>query len=129
MNRSRRTAPQRMTVLVRHCMLLALLLAALPAPAAAGFGSFAECIKRSGAVLYDAHWCGNCVNQRNMFRGYANRLKVVQCYAPGDSKNMRKACEAAGVSSFPTWIFADGTKRIGGLGAEDLAGHTGCALP
>lgn len=98
-------------------------------PAAAGFGLFADCIRNSGAVFYDAHWCVNCVNQRRMFRGYANRLKIVSCYPEGDSKNIRRVCEDAGVKSFPTWIFADGTRRSGGLSLEELADRTGCAKP
>ena len=100
-----------------------------PPPASAGYGSFAECIRASGAVFYDAHWCGQCVNQRKMFRGYANRLKVVSCYPPGDSSNIRRACESEGIKSFPTWIFGDGSRRVGAQSIEELARLTGCAAP
>jgi hypothetical protein len=100
-----------------------------PGAAAAGYGMFAECIRNSGAVFYDAHWCGNCVSQRELFRGYANRLKIISCYPPGDSDNIKAVCRSANVRSFPTWIFADGTRRSGMLSAADLARHTGCTPP
>ena len=98
-------------------------------PAAAGLGLFADCLRSRGAVLYDAHWCGNCVRQRKLFRGYANRLKVVPCYAPGETQAMRAACKDAEVRAFPTWTFADGTRRTGALSIDELAGHTGCNPP
>lgn len=98
-------------------------------PAAAGMGMFADCIADSGAVFYDAHWCGNCAQQRSLFRGYANRLNIVECYAPDDSNNLRRSCKDAKVRSFPTWVFGDGSRRSGLLSLDDLAAETGCAKP
>lgn len=101
-----------------------------PVPEArAGLGMFADCVASSGAVFYDAHWCGNCVQQRDLFRGYARRLEIVECYARGDSDNLRRVCKDAGVRSFPTWIFGDGSKRTGLQSIEQLAAKTGCAKP
>jgi hypothetical protein len=95
---------------------------------AAGYGTFAECVRNSGAVIYEADWCPVCRAQRKEFRGYANRLKFVDCSIPG-SKKTRGKCKALGVDSFPTWIFRDGTKRSGYLKVSAIATFTGCALP
>ncbi len=113
------------------CALATLLLVALSAPemaSAAGYGTFADCVRNSGAVMYGTSWCPLCRAQRKDFRGYANRLEYVECSIPG-SRKTRSKCERLGVDSFPTWIFGDGAKREGKLSVSDIASHTGCAMP
>jgi hypothetical protein len=95
---------------------------------AAGYGTFADCVRNSGAVMYGTSWCPLCRAQRKDFRGYANRLDYVDCSIPG-SKKTRSKCKTLGVNSFPTWIFGDGAKREGKLSVADIADHTGCAMP
>lgn len=114
----------------RHVAALAPLLVLVAAsPALAGPGLLADCLKRSGAVFYDAHWCGNCRKQEKLFRGYANRLAKVACYRQGDSDNMRRQCRDADVRSFPTWVFGDGSRRSGMLPLTELARLSGCPAP
>jgi hypothetical protein len=114
----------------RNTVVLGLIAGCLgPAPASgAGYGTFADCVRTSGAVFYDASWCGACRRQRKDFGGYANRLKIVSCSIPG-SKKLRSTCRKLGIESFPTWIFADGKRRAGLLSIRDIGKLTGCALP
>jgi hypothetical protein len=107
-----------------------LLLVAWPSAARApGYGTFADCIRDSGAVLYEATWCPVCRQQRSLFRGYANRLKTFKCDVAGSRKQTKATCNRLGIDSYPTWIFGDGSTRSGLLSAKDLATSTGCSPP
>lgn len=97
--------------------------------AAAGYGTFAECVRQSGAVMYTASWCPVCRAQRKQFRGYANRLKTVECSVGGKKGKTRATCDGMNIKSYPTWVFADGTSAEGLLSAKALAERTGCELP
>lgn len=111
------------------CALLIFIGLTLPLPAlAGGYGTFAECVRNSGAVIYVTNWCPVCRAQRKDFRGYANRLKYVDCSIPG-SKKTRAKCKKIGIDAFPTWIFGNGTKREGKLSVADIASHSGCPVP
>jgi hypothetical protein len=98
------------------------------AAAAAGYGTLADCVRNSGAVMYSASWCPVCRQQRQEFRGFANRLKTMECSVGGNRKKTRAVCEKMGISGYPTWIFADGSSA-GFLSAKDLAARTGCEAP
>lgn len=97
-------------------------------PAVATYGAFAECVKRSGAVLYSASWCPHCQKQLQGFRGYANRLNWVECYPSGHDFLARR-CKDKRIKSFPTWILGDGTVRAQFLQHDELAKLTGCPKP
>jgi hypothetical protein len=99
------------------------------AGAAAGYGTLAECVRNSGAVMYGTSWCPVCKAQRREFRGYANRLKTVECSVGGDRKKTRAECERLQIRSYPTWVFGDGSMAAGLLSANDLATRTGCEAP
>jgi hypothetical protein len=99
------------------------------AAAGAGYGTLAECVRDSGAVLYSASWCPVCKAQRKEFRGYANRIKTVECSVGGRKGKRTAACERMNIKSYPTWVFADGSTAAGLLSARALAERTGCAAP
>jgi hypothetical protein len=102
----------------------------LVAPAGAKKGldleELAACIADSGAVFYGAHWCPYCHEQKESFGPYASLLPYVECYEPGKRKGMLAVCREAGVKSFPTWQFPDGSKATGAKSPEALARATGC---
>jgi hypothetical protein len=89
---------------------------------------FARCIRESGATYYGAHWCPNCARQHERFGSAADLLPYVECYEPG-TRNKRQICDRAGVTSYPTWVFGDGSRRSGNLSLETLAYETGCEAP
>lgn len=89
--------------------------------------TFASCIKDSGAMFYGAFWCPHCQNQKAMFGISAKLLPYTECSTP-DGKNQLKICTDAGVSSYPTWVFPDGTKETGEVSLERLSEKTSCAL-
>jgi len=112
---------------ISAAIIMAVLLI-LPSPAVAksNIRTFAECISRSGAIFYGAHWCPHCANQKVDFGKSAHRLPYVECYKDGTRTKLKQCKEIRG---FPTWVFADGSKKSGHLSIETLARRTGCPLP
>jgi thiol-disulfide isomerase/thioredoxin len=90
------------------------------------YDEFAGCIAESGAKMYAAFWCPHCQEQKAMFGRSANKLPYVECSQPDRKQN--QICEDNNITSYPTWIFADGTRRSGRLNFEQLAQATNCSL-
>lgn len=87
-----------------------------------------SCIADSGATYYGAFWCPNCKNQEALFGRSAGLLPRVECSTP-DGRGQLQVCQDAGIKSYPTWEFADGTRESGTLSLERLSEVTGCLLP
>lgn len=90
--------------------------------------AFAQCIADSGAKFYGAFWCPHCADQKEEFGDSKDLLPYVEC-DPGGSNYNEEACKENKIQSYPTWIFADGTKAIGLQTFEDLSKATSCPLP
>jgi len=86
---------------------------AMPAGGGAGFeGALARHLREKGAVMYGAHWCPHCSEQKALFGDAAKDVPYVECAA--DTVNGRPdLCEKAGVKVFPTWVM--GTERLTGV--------------
>jgi uncharacterized membrane protein/glutaredoxin len=86
---------------------------AMPAGGGAGFeGALARHLRETGAVMYGAHWCPHCAEQKALFGDAAKDVPYVECAA--DAVNGRPdLCEKAGVKVFPTWVV--GTERREGV--------------
>lgn len=90
--------------------------------------TFATCIKDSGAIFYGAFWCPHCQNQKAMFGTSAKLLPYVECSTP-DGRGQLPICTDAGVTGYPTWKFANGTRESGEVSLERLSEKTSCPLP
>ena len=90
--------------------------------------AFAGCLKNSGASFYGAFWCPHCQNQKAMFGSSAKLLLYIECSTP-DGKGQLPVCTEKGVTSYPTWIFADGSIENGEVPLEKLSEKTNCPLP
>jgi len=86
---------------------------AMPAGGGTGFeGALARHLRETGAVMYGAHWCPHCTEQKALFGDAAKDVPYVECAA--DAVNGRPdLCEKAGVKVFPTWVM--GTERREGV--------------
>ena len=82
--------------------------------------SLAKCLKASGAKFYGSISCGYCTKQKAMFGNAASDLPYIEC-----TQN-QKACQDAGITGYPTWVFKDGTKKTGALSLESLKQFAGC---
>ena len=89
------------------------------------YDSLATCIAESGATFYGAFWCPHCNNQKKLFEGSDKLLPYTECSNP-DGNSQTQVCIDAGIQSYPTWEFADGTRMTGEVSLADLAAKTGC---
>lgn len=89
---------------------------------------FAKCLKDSGAKFFGAFWCPHCQNQKKSFGSSAKYLPYTECSTP-DGNSQLEVCTKAGVEAYPTWEFADGSKKEGELTLQELASKSKCQLP
>lgn len=91
--------------------------------------TFAQCIKDSGTKFFGAFWCPHCQAQKKLFGARATKeLPYIEC-STADGKDQTQACKDADIKSYPTWEFADGTRKTGKQTFADLAEKTGCVAP
>ncbi len=96
-------------------------------PPAHKYDALAQCIARSGATFYGASWCPHCAAQKIKFGTGAQYLPYVECALPS-GENESQICVEHGVTQYPTWIFADGSRRVGVQTPQILATKTECIL-
>ncbi|PIS05204.1 MAG: hypothetical protein COT81_02445 [Candidatus Buchananbacteria bacterium CG10_big_fil_rev_8_21_14_0_10_42_9] len=92
------------------------------------YDAFAECLGESGTTFYGAFWCPHCQSQKSKFGRSEKKLPYVECSQP-NGQGQTKVCIDAGIESYPTWEFPDGTRETGDLSLPYLAEKTGCELP
>ncbi len=92
------------------------------------YDDFAQCITDSGTKMYGAYWCPHCQAQKKLFGSSWDKIDYIECATPG-SNSQNSVCNAAGIKSYPTWIFADGKSLSGELSLQQLSTFTSCPLP
>ncbi|HUZ92664.1 MAG TPA: hypothetical protein VNG29_01555 [Candidatus Paceibacterota bacterium] len=97
------------------------------APGPTNLGPFASCLKDKGVIFYGAFWCPHCRAQKALFGNAVELLPYNECSNP-DASEMQ-SCKDAGVGSYPTWVFPDGTRLTGEQSLQTLAQKSGCTLP
>lgn len=89
---------------------------------------FAQCIKDKGVTFYGAFWCPHCQRTKAMFGSSAHLLPYVECSTP-DGKDQLQVCKDKKITSYPTWVFPDGSELTGEHTLQELADKSGCKLP
>ena len=92
------------------------------------FDALAKCLSEKNIIMYGAYWCPHCQDQKRMFRDSWEFVKYVECASPGDPYTPTEQCKAAGVASYPTWVFPGGSKVPGAQEFDKLAKISGCPL-
>lgn len=92
------------------------------------YDAFAKCLSEKNIVMYGAYWCPHCQDQKRMFRDSWEFVKYIECASPGDPYTPTEQCKAAGVASYPTWVFPGGSKVGGTQEFDKLAKISGCPL-
>jgi thiol-disulfide isomerase/thioredoxin len=91
------------------------------------YDALAQCIAQSSTTFYGAFWCPHCEEQKTKFGTGAQYLPYVECSLPNQAENA--TCTAAGIVSYPTWQFKDGSRSVGVQTPAQLAAKTGCVVP
>ena len=92
------------------------------------YDAFATCLKDKGAVFYGAFWCTHCQSQKKLFGASQKLLPYVEC-STADGQGQAQVCKDNKITSYPTWVFADGTSLKGEIPLQQLADKTSCLLP
>lgn len=90
--------------------------------------AFASCLHDEGTKFYGTYSCPHCNNQKEMFGNSAKLLPYVECSTPS-GRGVNPNCREAKVNSYPTWVFADGSREVGELPLSSLEEKSGCDLP
>jgi uncharacterized membrane protein len=85
----------------------------------------AERLADSGALFYGAYWCPHCQEQKAMFGASQERLPYVECSPSGPRGAAASSCISAGVRTYPTWIFPDGSRVTAVMSLRELADRVG----
>lgn len=89
---------------------------------------FAQCLTDKGVKMWGAWWCSHCQAQKKLFGTAFDKVTYNECSTPG-KQDMTPLCKNAGITNFPTWEFADGSRVQGEQSLEELAKKSGCSLP
>ena len=89
--------------------------------------AFAQAIAASGATFYGAAWCPHCTAQKQLFEDGARYLPFVEVTNPDRSRN--QIGEDNNITSYPTWVFDDGSRHEGQLTLEELSALSGIPIP
>ncbi len=92
------------------------------------YDNFTQCLADSGTIFYGAFWCPHCQSQKELFGDSDDLLPYVECDANGKDANPA-ACTAAGVKTYPTWVFPDGNIETGTKSLKQLGEWSSCPLP
>ena len=87
--------------------------------------AFAKCLTDNGAKMYGAYWCPHCKEQKAEFGDAWDEVNYIECSLLG-GKGQTEVCAKAGITGYPTWEFADGSRQSGKLPFATLEAMTGC---
>lgn len=87
--------------------------------------AIAQCLTESGAKMFGAFWCPHCDAQKRMFGDAFEHIDYVECSLP-DRSAQTQVCIDERIQAYPTWEFADGSRREGEMQPEQLAYLAGC---
>ncbi|PJE74201.1 MAG: hypothetical protein COV01_01760 [Candidatus Taylorbacteria bacterium CG10_big_fil_rev_8_21_14_0_10_41_48] len=91
------------------------------------FDGLAQCLKDRGVTFYGAFWCPHCQEQKAEFGKSAKLLPYFECSTP-DGSSQLPACREEGIEGYPTWVFADGSRKSEVLTPSALAEITNCSI-
>jgi len=89
--------------------------------------TFASCLAEKGAMFYGAFWCPHCNDQKALFGRSQSNIPYTECSTP-DGEGQLQVCTDKGITGYPTWEFADGTRQGGVLSLEALGERTSCPV-
>ena len=84
-------------------------------------------MKDNGVKFYGAFWCPHCQAQKKLFKKSVKNLPYIECSTANGSGQL-PVCTDVGIQSYPTWEFADGTRKTGEQSFAELAAASSCPL-
>jgi len=91
------------------------------------YDNLAQCLTDKGVKMYGAYWCSHCKAQKEMFGTSFGKVNYIECSLAG-GQGQTTECKEAGIESYPTWEFKDGSRLSGEVSLETLGEKSGCEL-
>jgi hypothetical protein len=91
------------------------------------YETFSQCLSDSGVKMYGAYWCSHCIEQKSYFGNSFKKVNYIECSLPNRG-GQNQVCNSAGIESYPTWEFSDGTRLSGAQALTTLSDKSGCPL-
>lgn len=92
------------------------------------YDEFAKCLAGNNVTMYGAWWCTHCKDQKKAFGSSFQYINYIEC-STSDGNAMLQVCQDAKIDGYPTWNFADGTRKSGFVPLKELALAGNCTLP
>ena len=89
--------------------------------------ALAKAITASGAKFFGAGWCPHCTAQKQFFEDGQRYLPFVEVTNPDHSLNAVGI--ANNITTYPTWVFPDGTRLTTESPPEVIAARAGVTIP
>lgn len=89
--------------------------------------AFAKALTQSGAKFYGAYWCPHCTATKELFEDGQNYLPYVEVTNPDRTPN--QVAIDNNIESYPTWVFANGTRLEGQQTLQAISTASGVAIP
>lgn len=89
--------------------------------------AFAKALRDAGATMYGAYWCPHCLAQKELFQDGAKFLNFVEVTDANRQPNQIAIDQ--NITSYPTWVFANGSRLEGEQTLAALATKVGIAIP
>ncbi|MFO1064627.1 MAG: tandem-95 repeat protein [Pirellulales bacterium] len=89
--------------------------------------AFAKALAAANVKMYGAYWCPHCLAQKQLFEDGAQYLPFVE--VTDANRNPTSVATQNNITSYPTWVFADGSRLVGEQSLAALAAQAGIAIP
>ena len=88
---------------------------------------FAKALQQAGVRFFGADWCPLCTQQKQLFEDGASYLPFLEMTNADRTRNATAIAE--GVTQYPTWEFANGSRVTGLQTLQQLSTLSGVAIP
>ena len=82
---------------------------------------FVNCLNEKKVELYVTNGCPHCKKQKELFKGYLDNLKVIDCIENSE------LCVEKNIFQVPTWII-NNQKYVREKSLEEISELSGCEL-
>jgi large repetitive protein len=94
---------------------------------AADLAAFANALKAAGAKLYGAGWSAETTAQKELFQDGGPLLDFTEVTNADRTPNT--TATQNNITTYPTWIFADGSRLVGVQTLQALSDHANIDIP
>ncbi len=83
---------------------------------------FADCLSKTGIIMYGNDFCPACKKQRRMFSQSFRFINYVNCMLEPQK------CIDKKINNIPTWVFPNNERLVGFQSFEKLSQVSGCQI-